>query len=775
MNRDLASKSALSVLFFIAIFSICGLKLVDIAVIVLMVLIQVSIGGFIWLVYRSRHQVSFAETAGMGAAIGFALALASSQIFRTLVPRSFSWAILPVLALGISIRALRKTSLSFNKTKNDFHEIFVVISGTVIALSTFWYWLIPTALALGTLTAWSILRKLKLSFSKTQNYMVNLIGVVGLVLMTNALLVLNSLERIRNPVWWVWRFAKIQDPDVLFAESMMHSVGLYGNSDNIFLAGAKIQYHWLSFAWNDTLNALHQTDPFAVSGLAAPAIVIFVIMCLVIAVAGRFANSRVSAPLLVLAVASMCAGPITFIRLLHPYSYSFNFSLIYLYALVVLLLSSDKSKVLINGSLVFLFTAVLLGSKVTSLVALVIGLLLANFISLLRKDKNSKHNFLLSSISASAVLLVCFFFYYTPNSSSADSIKFGFGMIFQQKAYMVAGLPTLAAATGVISIFILIAYSFTGILWVQQVADLDTRFVLVFMLSGGVSSLILGILFYDVGENLAYLIQTAIALILPISIIAVCKSKSGEGIKKSKPVVVAVVTGLLAAKISWSLFDRVSGNSVPVVYRSSLAVLLPLFSGLVLFVLVRILFRHSSHRALTLAAVSLITSATLGSYVSFGTGFYQDGGDYHALRVDDADTITGAPAYRELLIWLRENSKVNDLIATNRYCSDSYEIAPNCLGLWSLTSAISKRQVLIEGEMPANSENLFAEREKRRVLVEQFVNQPSRTSLDALSEYGVDWVIADYAVTKTRNWGMFAEIRFENAAGSILKLNRSEN
>ena len=747
----------------------------DIAAIVLMVSIQVSIGGFIWLVYRSRHQVGFAETAGMGAAIGFALALASSQLFRTLVPRSFSWAILPVLVLGISIRALRKTSLSFNKTKNDYHELFVVISGTVIALSTFWYWLIPTALALGTLTAWAVLRKLRLSFSKTQNFVVNLVGVVGLVLMTNALLVLNSLERIRNPVWWVWRFAKIQDPDVLFAESMMHSVGLYGNSDNIFFAGAKTQYHWFSFAWNDTLNAIYQTDPFAVSGLAAPVIVIFVIMCLLTALAGRFSNSRVSAPLLVLAVASMCAGPIPFTRLLHPYSYSFNFSLIYLYALVVLLLSSDKSKVLINGSLVFLFTGALFGSKISSVVALVLGLLLTNFISFVRKDKNSKHIFLLSSISASAVLLVWYFVYYSPNSSSAESIKFGFGMIFQQKAYMVAGLPTLVAATGVTSIFILIAYSFTGILWMREVANLDTRFVLIFILSGGLSSLILGILFYDVGENLAYLIQTAIALILPISIVAVCNSKSGEGTKTSKGVVFAVVTGLLAAKISWSVFDRVSGNSVPVVYRSSLAVLMPLFAGLALFVLVRFFLRRSSHRALTLVAVSLITSATLGSYFSFASGFYQDGGDYHALRVDDADTITGAPAYRELLIWLRENSQVNDLVATNRYCSDSYELAPNCLALWNLTSAITGRQVLVEGLWPSYSEFLAPERERRRVLVEQFVNQPSRTSLDALSEYGVDWVVADYAVTKTRNWSEFAEIRFENAAGSVLELKRSEN
>ena len=161
--------------------------------------------------------------------------------------------------------------------------------------------------------------------------------------------------------------------------------------------------------------------------------------------------------------------------------------------------------------------------------------------------------------------------------------------------------------------------------------------------------------------------------------------------------------------------------------------------------------------------------------MSFASGFYQDGGDYHALRVDDADTITGAPAYRELLIFLRDNSQVKDLVATNRYCSDSYESPPICLALWNLTSAITRRQTLVEGLWPSYSESLAPEREKRRVLVEQFVNKPSRISLDALVKYGVDWVVVDYAVTKTRSWGEFAEIRFVNAAGSILELKKFEN
>ena len=160
----------------------------DIAVIVLMISIQVTVGGFVWLVYRSRHQVGFAETVGMGAAIGFALALASSQIFRTLVPRSFAWAILPLFALLMSIRALSKITLSVNKSQNDNNEILVIISGTIIALSTFWYWLIPTALALGVLTAWLTLRKLKISFTKKQSYIINFSGVVGLPLNETRLL-----------------------------------------------------------------------------------------------------------------------------------------------------------------------------------------------------------------------------------------------------------------------------------------------------------------------------------------------------------------------------------------------------------------------------------------------------------------------------------------------------------------------------------------------------------------------------------------------------------
>lgn len=160
-----------------------------------------------------------------------------------------------------------------------------------------------------------------------------------------------------------------------------------------------------------------------------------------------------------------------------------------------------------------------------------------------------------------------------------------------------------------------------GLFWIRAITNSSNRFVLAFLLTGGVSSLIFGLLFYDDGENLAYLIQTAIALILPISIIAACNSNSDNKSKVFNEIAIAVVIGLLAAKFSWSVFNRVSGSSVQVVYRSSLAVLMPLVVGLFLFAIARALTNYELRRASIFVVVSLIASATFGSYVSFASNF----------------------------------------------------------------------------------------------------------------------------------------------------------
>ncbi|GBL21665.1 hypothetical protein EMGBS4_17250 [Acidimicrobiaceae bacterium] len=112
---------------------------------------------------------------------------------------------------------------------------------------------------------------------------------------------------------------------------------------------------------------------------------------------------------------------------------------------------------------------------------------------------------------------------------------------------MVDGLPVVAFTIGVMSILFLITYSFVGVFWARAISSSTTRFALVFSLAGGLASLFLGVLFFDVGENLAYLIQIAIALILPISIVAICDSQHLEP-RRSREIFFSALVGAGAAK-----------------------------------------------------------------------------------------------------------------------------------------------------------------------------------------------------------------------------------
>ena len=770
LSKDLATKSFLSVIFLISVLALSGLGTLDIAVIILLAAVQVSLGSRIWSYFRANQQVSFSETIGMGAAIGFGLSMISSQAFRTVLPRSVSWIVLPLAFAVIVRKVYKEPQIRVESPPQKTNEIYIIITGTIIALSTSWYWLIPTALAALSGTIWALLRENRSNRTKSKVILSRLLGLFSIFLIVRSAIVLNALEEVRNPLWWSYRYAKIQDPDVVFVESMMRSVRLLGGGESIFFAGVRLHYHWFSFAWNDTLNAIFETESFAISGIAAPVLVLFVIMCLLSAIADRLSTNRIGTIATVVAVSAMCAGPVPFLRALHPYSYSFAFSLIYIFAIVLILLSQETTKIVSNLGLTFLFSTMLIGSKVTAAPTMILGILSINIFCHFTKNKQRNQIFAISLAAAAATISVWFFVYFAPEAEKSNSFKLGVGEIFKQKAYLSSGLTTLVFAVGFISLLLVSSYSLIGLAWIRELTTSGSRLALVFAVTGGAVSLVMALLISDDLESSGYLIQTSFALLIPFSVIALSNSSRNLIVHTRKLLLGFVVIGILLARVSWSLVDKVSGNANAVVYKTSIIILLPIIVSF-LVLIASALFGFTKFRTvLVLVSALLVSAGTVGSYAAFATEFYRDGVNYRELHVDDADTITGSTAYREMLIWLRNNSRSDDLVATNRYCSDSYETPPGCLSLWSLTSAISIRQVLGE-EMPGTRViGYVAEREKRRVLVESFVNLPTEQSRSALLDYGVHWVVADFAVTQTRDWGNFANLRFKNSAGAILEL-----
>jgi len=166
VGKDLAGLTQMNLLrsvvlfnsFFALLFRFADVSSSDSLLILLIVNVQISLGGLIWTGIRSQSSIDLVEFVGMGGAIGFGLSLISSQLFRTFVPFSVSWLILPLLVL-LALQTRRRCSLRVSIGKLQARkDLLLIISGTLIALSTAWYWLVSTAAAV---FLWTVLRYLR--------------------------------------------------------------------------------------------------------------------------------------------------------------------------------------------------------------------------------------------------------------------------------------------------------------------------------------------------------------------------------------------------------------------------------------------------------------------------------------------------------------------------------------------------------------------------------------------------------------------------------------
>ena len=756
--------------FFALLFRFADVNLKDSLLILIVVNAQISLGGLIWTMMRSQSSIDLVEFVGMGGALGFGLSLISSQLFRTFVPFSISWLILPVLSLFVlQIRNGSSLRVSLAKLQAP-NDLWLVFSGTLIALSTSWYWLVSTAIAVFLWTMLHYLRKTNRSVGVSQSKWQAVIALAAVAMSIRAVLHLSSLTEIRNPLWWNLRFGVMQDPDIIFAESMVNSTGHFGYQGNIFVSGLRFYYHWFAFAWEATLGSISQLTPFVITAIAAPAIVFFVVLSLVFTIARRISRSLFSAPAAMFSVAMLCAGQISFFRILHPYSFSFNFSLIFLYALVIFILTCQEMKRSVLLIFAFLMSLCLLGSKVSFGPMLVAGFGICLVWALLFKIY--RESAVLLSIAGALAVLVSFIVIYKIGAGSGADYRISFMDILRQKANLESGLPSIVVLVTFICVLGALLAPVTGLIYIRDVFTVDKRFGIIFSVAGGLTGVALGFVLSDQSETGAYFIQGGLALLVPIAVATLFANHCRVD-QQSRYLFLGASAVCLIGALRWPIFYRRNivddGSNY---YKLALAIGMPILVACLCVVLISIVKRSDNTFKTSRAFAALLLVAAVGSYFA-NAGDYFDKGAWAArnVRFESADVISGSNQYRKLLLWLRDHSDQKDIVATNRYCSTSTETSPGCRAMWSLTSAITGRQMLSEGTWTTNIISGFEdEAEKRRNLVENFVHLPTKQARALLSDYGVRWVVADYAVTSARSWGEFAEVRFENKAGAILEL-----
>lgn len=768
--RSVITQALILNIFVAVLFRLCDLQLIDIAQILFVVNIQIALGGLTWVHIRRDKSISLAEFLGMGGAIGFGLAILSSQFFRTVLPQAVAWVILPAIVFAVcqiqGSKSIKDAAISVDYDA----DIAIIFAATLIALSTSWYWLISTAVAV---LLWTIVfrtsKTLKSNNAMRSKALVPLL-VVTLFVSARALIHISSLDRIRHPLWWNLRYGIMQDPDKIFYESMVKSTSLLGNKGNIFFDGLDFYYHWFAYAWESTLGSLIETQPFAITAIAGPVLVLMVLFCLVSTIAKRIFLNALSGPAAVLVVAMMCAGPIPFLRVLHPYSFSFNFSLIFLFAFLVVLFTHAEISTTQLFLTSFIICICLFGSKVSFAPIIIFGTFF-NFLWSLKTSRNLAQSAVVFGAAMSATV-TCFLFMYTFGNKSGSQYRFSFADILWQKANIEPGLPVHIVLISFVFVVMILVLPTVGILLSKNTFSDNQQIGVIVTVLGGISGLIFGFFLSDLFESNAYFIQAGLALLVPISVASATHELSINGLRSKIVFAVALVLCLEGARLWPRTYRGVTGEGLSPFIKTSLAMGIPVLIPFLCVLIVRFLPKsYLSVKSTQLLAVLMIVSSA-GSYYA-NAGDFSNKGVWAAenVRFENADVISGSMAYRNLLLWLRQNSLSSDLVATNRYCSISTESPPNCLARWSLTSAIGGRQMLNEGVWTiATISGLESELETRADLVDSFVDEPSEQSRSALLDYGVRWVVADYAVTKKRSWGEFAKVRFVNKAGAILEL-----
>ena len=762
-----STKLVVIVFFFVSIFLLGGIKIDDTLIIVAVSGIQTSMGAFVWKRFVSRRSVNLIELIGMGGAIGFALSLLSSQLFRALLPKSISWILLPLVGVVL----LAKVQRSDNKapiSESLFTDYLLVISATLISICSVWNWLIPIAGSLVMLVIWCFWRFDVCPNQRAQVLVANFIGVCGAGLAISRLKVFLNIEEYRSTTWWNLTSGTRQYPDSIFNESMVNSVQKYGNTDNIFMVGANLNYHWLSFAWQATVGSVSTLEPFVVTGIASIPILLFVTMCIVWSISRLVFSGKLAAVAIVAVLSMVCSRIMPFMTPINIYSSSYSFGLIFVFALIFVFLNYSVHSTLLRSVMIIFITIVIVGSKASNLPIIVGGITFIAIDSLVSRSTYTRRNSVFIASSAIAITLSFAFFYIIGTNSAISQFSLSIGSLLKQQGPLANGLPFLVGFS--LSVLVLLTFMFPifGLSQLKGFTDADLRTGVIFAIGGGLCSLIFAFVLLNDLAGTQYFAQAGLAVLIPFSVGALV---SKIEIRESWPFIflmAVTIFSFVTTFVTWDLYANMQGDSVTYFYNLSLVLAIPIIVALLLGLTVRYSIGLRKRLSVTTVVIFFLICSSASTFLVNAPELYRLGHEFRKIEFDEADLLIGSADYRELLFWLRDNSAEDDLVATNRQCVDSIERGPGCSGLWSLTSAIANRQNLVEGVYPHGSSR--AVRERRQKIIEEFVNRCSSSTRNSLVDYGVRWVVADYAVTNTRSWGEFAVVRFENKAGAILEL-----
>ena len=721
-----------------------------------MIFVQIVSGSIIWAHVMHPRQVDIVEGVGMGLALGSILTVIGHQLLLPTALNAFGW-LLPVAVAAIVFITSSSTKGSFkNFVLGDVSGLFFV-AFTVVLMLKQWWWLLPLSLPIGL--------ALYLLSNSGKNKLLNFVRPAWLVIAATfiAATFLAVYLRQLNLDWWVRSW------DLPYFESRSYSLAKFGRNENISLVGYPIHYHWFGLAWLGSATIITNLGPWLAITQVAPVYSVISIGCLILAIAKRTSSNQFTKYAILL--------PLGLSASVFSTSNTSNISsFIWFFAAIIV---ADEFFAKRRTNVFVIFGVIALATLTTKLSA---GFTLLSAFSLTDIWINLKsiakiRNAIFRIIALVLGTIASYFIVFGgPNRLGDDFIK----LSLKGPAYWFGVDPGRESAIFVIGflgfMLTLVPFSIGIFSSSTQIRRLQP---IVLFSTFGFLSLILPSLFAS--HNLGYFILSALIIALIGSAIVLTSTEvvAGYSAVPSSAKLTFFVLAVLAAQakqflyeLNWREISTLRGGPVPILVLVVLSYYLISFAaGFIFTRRHRVTIGNSRIRAkfATFAIFLLIGSLAPPIVEKFRLLPSQ------AINSDEKPPPVGSSEVSAASEWLNINSTIDQIVATNRFCTDS--ATPVCpFPKYYGISTTTRRRLLIEGPFyvlgyGGEDFSSYPEFAKERLdLSRGFADNPTLEITARLRELGVDWFYLFLDNTENRNWQPFATVEYQNSEVAILKL-----
>lgn len=736
-------------LFSFLLFTARGIPIGESFRLIALIATQTFVGAEIWKRLVTNHQISSIEILGMGFAIGSAVFTVIDQILIHGGIR-LSEIVIPIFSTILTVAAASK----FKIQKLSITHIQVVSPFSIFL--TLCVFLGFGELTYGALLAVLILVGLLLEQSiwvrsMWNGVIISTVGVCGAILL---------YFQFKPPIAygsWFLRPLYTGTDDAVFSESVAYSVAHFGNSEYAAAQGSSLRYHWFSLAWSGMVERVTSVSPFTMTLHVVPIIAFTTIAALLIAIGIRLGMTGkfvFLAPTILFAT-STAPGPIRFFYVLNT---SNVLPFVWTLGLVLVVVLLSLSEIRFANHLIVFFMAVILLSKIPYVVAPLAGLVSFHLYSVIKDARTLKASLIQLAVIA-VTLATIFITFLTPNEWEKRQFNIDWNLMHIAQGsnfrFIIAPVLILVLLITRFPLFLIFKSSLTNIGFKVFLFGACFTGLIRFVLNGSSAE------FYFLNSSLIF---GSIGIAIMVSDFA-----SGEIRPLNRAFIVIGIVAAVSSFASVKLWIQFSAKD-DLLRFEMIQITFPLFISCLIVLIVALYTVKSGLQLHTrilflFMVVGLIFGSTgvfiaqssqTSTYMSFGSIATQE----------DIDS----------LIWLRQNSNDDAIVATNRgICSG---IGPCGFDESSfLISAVAHRRILLEGPRFVTGGRPYPEWVNERIQKSlAFANSPSYSSFSDLKNMGVSWYVidsnylSDSKLNSISTWEIWSSLEYHNENIYIFKL-----